>query len=93
MRHTLRNRLFSSWIAEKGLERQAEQLVKEIETGFGRLAEKGPEKLVEQLVKKIETGLGRLAEIGVPQDENDENGPSRCPARWMVTAPLGPNQK
>jgi hypothetical protein len=35
--------------------------VKEVETGFGRLAEKGPE---------------RLAEIGVPQEENDENGPS-----------------
>jgi hypothetical protein len=79
---------------ERGFGRLAEQLVKEIETGLGRLAEKGPERpperLAEQLVKEIETGLGRLAEKGVPQDEN---GPSRCPARWIVMAPLVPNQK
>jgi len=56
---------------------------KEVETGFGRLAEKGLER-PEQLVREIETGLGRLAEIGLP---------SRCPAHWIVTAPLGPNRK
>ena len=66
--------------------------VKKVETGFGRQTEKGPERLVEHLVKEVETGFGRLAEIGVPQEENEENGPSRCPAHWIVTAPLGPNQ-
>jgi hypothetical protein len=57
--------------------------VREIETGLGRLDEKGPER-PEQLVWEIETGLGRLAEIVVP---------SRCPARWIVMAPPGPNKK
>jgi hypothetical protein len=64
--------------------------VKELERGFGRLAEKGLERPPERLEKELETGLGRQAEKGVPQDEN---GPSRCPARWIVTDPLVPNQK
>ena len=73
---------------EKGWERLVEHLVKEVETGFGRQAEKRPERLV----KEFETGFGRLAEIGVLQEENDEDCPSQCPACWIVTAPLGPNQ-
>ena len=73
---------------EKGWERLVEHLVKEVKTGFGRQAK----KRLERLVKEVETGFGRLAEIGGLQEENDENGPSRCPAHWIVTAPLGPNQ-